>query len=73
MPSVFAVPKDSVYDDSRVFIVQDGRLAGRQLTDFVDIGDHLLVRQGLEAGQSLLVTRFNEAAEGVAVKIVEAQ
>lgn len=73
VPSVFAVPKDSVYDDSRVFIVQDGRLAGRQLTDFVDIGDHLLVRQGLEAGQSLLVTRFNEAAEGVAVKIVEAQ
>ncbi len=73
VPSVFAVPKDSVYNDSRVFIVQDGRLAGRQLTDFVDIGDHLLVRQGLEAGQSLLVTRFNEAAEGVAVKIVEAQ
>ena len=71
VPDVMAIKKDALYRGSHIFIVENGRLVDRKIEDFVDDGAQILVKSGLKAGDMVLVTRFNEAAPGVAVKIVE--
>ena len=68
-----AIPKDALYGDDLIYVIEDGRLAPLRLTDYVDIGDRILVRTGLRQGQEILLTQFNEAAAGVAVTSFEAQ
>ncbi len=70
--NVVSIPKDAVYGQGQVYLVENGRLQSTPLDDFIDLGDRLLVRSGLETGQTILLTRFNEAASGVAVKVLEA-
>ena len=66
-----ALPKDALYTDNRVYLVRNGRLEPRKLVDFVDDGAQVLLKSGLAVGDVVLLTRFNEAAPGVAVKVVE--
>ena len=68
---VMALPKDALYGDNRVYLVRDGRLEPRVLVDFVDDGGQILLKSGLDNGDRVLLTRFNEAAPGVAVKVVD--
>ena len=68
---VMALPKDALYTDNRVYLVRNGRLEPRTLVDFVDDGAQVLLKSGLAVGDVVLLTRFNEAAPGVAVKVVE--
>ena len=68
---VMALPKDALYSDNRVYLVKDGRLEPRTLVDFVDDGAQVLLKSGLADGEVVLLTRFNEAAPGVAVKVVD--
>lgn len=68
---VMALPKDALYSDNRVYLVKDGRLEPRTLVDFVDDGAQVLLKTGLADGEVVLLTRFNEAAPGVAVKVVD--
>jgi RND family efflux transporter MFP subunit len=70
---VVAIPKDALYGNDLIYVIEDGRLAPLRLADYVDIGDKLLVRSGLRQGQEILLTQFNEAAAGVAVSSFEAQ
>ena len=68
---VMAIPKNALYKNNRVYLVRDGRLEPRTLIDFVDDGAQVLLKSGLAIGDVVLLTRFNEAAPGVAVKVVE--
>ena len=68
---VMALPKNALYTDNRVYLVRNGRLEPRKLVDFVDDGAQVLLKSGLAVGDVVLLTRFNEAAPGVAVKVVE--
>ena len=69
--NVMAIPKNALYKNNRVYLVRDGRLEPRTLIDFVDDGAQVLLKSGLAIGDVVLLTRFNEAAPGVAVKVVE--
>lgn len=71
VPDVMALPKDALYGDNRAYRIVDGRLEPVQLDDFIDDGQNILLRSGLESGEQVLLTRFNEAAPGVAVKVME--
>ncbi len=71
VPDVMAIPKDAIYDNNRIYLVKDGRLVAHQLTNFIDDGARVLVREGLTPGDQILLTRFNEAAPGVAVNVLE--
>jgi hypothetical protein len=46
-------------------------LEPRTLVDFVDDGAQVLLKSGLADGEVVLLTRFNEAAPGVAVKVLD--
>ena len=67
-----AIKKDALYGSNNLFTIENGRLVTRTVDDFIDDGAQILLRSGLQAGDMVLVTRFNEAAPGVAVKIVDA-
>lgn len=69
--AVMAIPKNALYKNNRVYLVRGGRLEPRTLIDFVDDGAQVLLKSGLAIGDVVLLTRFNEAAPGVAVKVVE--
>ena len=71
IPDVMALPKDALYGDNRAYRIVAGRLEPVQLDDFIDDGKNILLRSGLEIGEQILLTRFNEAAPGVAVKVME--
>jgi len=69
---VVAVPKYALYGDNQIYVIEEGRLVPLLLTDYLDDGDRILVKSGLRNGQTILLTQFNEAAAGVAVKTLEA-
>ena len=70
VPDVMPLPKDALYGE-QVYLIENGRLAPQPISDFIDDGGRILLRSGLDAGAQVLLTRFNEAAPGVAVKVVE--
>ena len=72
VPDVMAIKKDALYRGNHLFIVENGRLVSRTVDDFIDDGAQILLKSGLNKGDMVLMTRFNEAAPGVAVKIVDA-
>ena len=71
IPDVMPIPKDAIYADNQAYRIVAGRLEPVVLSDFIDDGERILLRSGLQAGDQLLLTRFNEAAPGVAVKVME--
>ncbi len=71
VPDVMALPKDALYGDNQAYLIVAGRLEPVQLDDYIDDGQNILLRSGLDAGTQVLLTRFNEAAPGVAVKVME--
>ncbi len=64
---VARVPAEAVTDD-RVFVVEDERLALRQVQVLRRVGDDLLVRGDLVEGDRLVTTRFPEAGPGARVR-----
>ncbi len=68
---VMAIPRDALYEDDTVYLVENGRLVRRKIENYIDDGSQVLLKDGLAAGDMLLLTRFNEAAPGVAVKVVK--
>ena len=72
VPDVMAIKKDALYGSNNLFTIENGRLVTRTVDDFIDDGAQILLRSGLQVGDMVLTTRFNEAAPGVAVKIVDA-
>ncbi len=68
---VVIVPRRAIYGGNKVFVVINQHLQPRELVKFVDLGNEFLVSEGLEAGEQILITRFNEAAPDVRVKVVD--
>lgn len=71
VPDVMPIPRDAIYEGDTVYLVENGRLARHKIENFIDDGAQVLLKDGLAAGEMLLLTRFNEAAPGVAVNLVE--
>lgn len=65
-PDSVRLPSVAVHDDSRVFVVEDGRLAARDVTVLAREGDDVIVDGDL-GGVRVVLTRFNEMAPGVRV------
>ncbi|MEL7302307.1 MAG: efflux transporter periplasmic adaptor subunit, partial [Pseudomonadota bacterium] len=67
--NVIGVPSSSLYDQSKVYIVEDGRLASRTVK-VVGAGEAgLLVRGDLKPGDQVLKTRLSLTGDGVPVEV----
>lgn len=71
VPDVMPLPRDALFEGDTVYLIENGRLQRRAVTDYIDDGAKILLKGGLDVGEMVLLTRFNEAAPGVSVKLVE--
>jgi membrane fusion protein (multidrug efflux system) len=62
---VAAVP--SRYGTHRVFVVQNGQIAGREIVLGDRLGDRVEVAQGLDAGTAIVATDVEQLADGMRV------
>ena len=67
---VAVVPETAVYDNARVFIVQNGRLKPEDIQVVGHLPGHVIVR-GLKGGETLVTTRIAEPVPGRKVRILD--
>jgi RND family efflux transporter MFP subunit len=65
--NVVSVPATAVYGTNLVYVIEDGRLAGREIGIVGYDGADVLVRGALSGGEKIVVTRITEAGEGLKV------
>jgi len=63
------IPEQSVYSKKTVYVIEDGRLAARDVTILFDNGINLLVAGDLNDGDQLVTTRFSEIGPGIRVEV----
>ena len=65
---VFALPDTALFENGRVYVVVDGKLVARTVEVAAFADDRVLVSEGLEEGERVLVTRIAEVGEGLSVR-----
>lgn len=66
-PSVVSLPATAVYGTDTVYVIEEGRLAGRGVQIVGYDGADVLVRGGLQGGEKIVTTRITEAGDGLKV------
>lgn len=66
--NVMEIPRNSVFNSNEVFIVQDGRLAKKQIR-IVKVNESTLLFNGLEEGDSVVVQQLINVSEGTLVQL----
>jgi len=64
-PDSARLPAIAVHEDSRVFVLEDGRLVARAVRVLGREGDDVIVDGELKPGEHVVLTRFTEMAPGV--------
>ncbi len=73
IPNVVAVQKTALYGDNQIYVIVDDRLQSRQVEIMGETQGNVLISSGVENGEKILLTRFNEASPEVAVKVLSLQ
>ncbi len=66
--SVLRVPRTAIYDGSTIYIIENGRLAGRQVEIVGSLEEDFLVRGSVKAGDRVVGTRLTRPGNGIKVK-----
>ncbi len=65
--NVVSVPATAVYGTDRIYVVENGRLSGRDIEIVGYDAAEVLVRGDLKGGEKIVVTRITEAGNGLKV------
>ncbi|MEJ8570966.1 efflux RND transporter periplasmic adaptor subunit [Microbaculum marinum] len=65
--AVVRVPATAIYGTDRLYVIEDGRLSGRQVEIVGYDGSEVLVRGDLTGGERIVTTRITEAGDGLKV------
>lgn len=65
---VAQLPETALYENSRVYVIAEGRLEARDIEVAARTSDGILVSGNLSPGEKVLATRFAEAGPGVRVE-----
>ncbi|NVK20095.1 MAG: efflux RND transporter periplasmic adaptor subunit [Methylocystaceae bacterium] len=68
--NVVRLPARALHGTDHVYVVHEGRLQKRMVTLAVRDGDHVLISDGLSAGDMVAITRFAQMGPGIKVKVV---
>ena len=66
---VVVLPLDALNSQDELFVIKDSRLEMRQAEVFLRSGNKAYVTGGLEDGDLVLLTRFNEVSTGLLVEV----
>ena len=67
--AVVRLPESALYGDDTVYVVKDDRLEARKTNLVTRLGSDVVLRGGLQEGDTVLVTRFPEVGPGVLVSL----
>ncbi len=70
--NVIRLPQAAVYENNRVYVLEKGRLKGRKVEVIGTVGNDLLLRGNLKTGETVSITQFSMAGNGVKVKELQA-
>ena len=65
---VAQIPSTAVYDSSRVYVIEKGRLQGRKVRILATSGSDVLVEGELKTGDRVVTTRLSTPGDGVRVQ-----
>ena len=66
---VLRLPDGAIMDDGSIYVVEDGRLAGRRAEFVSRVGGDVLVRADITEGVQVVTTRFPEIGPGIRVDV----
>lgn len=66
---VLRLPDGAIMDDGSIYVVEDGRLAGRSAEIVSRVAGGVLVRADIEEGAQVVTTRFPEIGPGIRVDV----
>ena len=67
--NVVSVKRDAFYGPNMLYVIKDGKLVPRNVEIVAETDTMMIIGEGLADGELVLLTRFNEAAPEVAVKV----
>jgi len=68
---VVRLPQTALYNNDHVYVIEDGRLARREVEQVGGTDGYVLVRGDLEDGETVAATRLARPGKGVKVKVVD--
>lgn len=68
--NVVRLPARALHGNDHVYVIKEGRLQKRMVKLAVRDGDHVLISDGLSAGDQVAITRFAQMGQGIKVKVV---
>ena len=66
---VARLPETALHGDDRIYVLKEGRIEARRVELGARIGDQVLIAAGIEDGDQVIVTRFNEIADGLRAEV----
>ena len=66
---VVRLPATAVYDDTRIYVVRDGRLEAKSVDIVARVGGDVLIAGAVAEGDRIVTTRFPEIAPGLKVRM----
>lgn len=70
LENAFSVPREAVLPGERVLVVEDSLIATRKVTIARKESERVIVTDGLETGERVIVTRLSYYAEGMTVEAI---
>lgn len=64
----FLIPETALYDDERVYVIVDGKIASRQVTLHAYAENNVIVTGEISDGDEIMVTRIAEISDGLRVQ-----
>ncbi|MFO7708342.1 MAG: efflux RND transporter periplasmic adaptor subunit [Desulfobacterales bacterium] len=71
IPNAFLLPRHVVYPGNLVYAVRDGRLQSKPVSVLRSYREHLVVDQGIDPGDRIIVTPLPAATDGIRVRVQE--
>ena len=69
VPDAYRIPRSALNESDRVFIVVDDKLESRPVHVIREIGEELIVDDGLAPGDQIVINRLRAPVDGLAVRI----
>ena len=72
-PNAVVIPRTALHDDNTVYLVSDGRLAGRRVEVLRFLQDQAILSAGLQSGDQLVVSPLSAPVIGMKLRVLEVE
>jgi multidrug efflux pump subunit AcrA (membrane-fusion protein) len=70
-PDSLVIPRNALHKDRVYVVTKDSRLAWRQVVSGLTGADYVVISEGLEAGERLVISDLQPAIDGMLLQVVD--